>query len=121
MMYHADRFIRGRHAFYRFIPTFRYFFLCYPKISVSNYGTDWFYLLLFYLLLSCTQDMSSVISELQRIAKKFFDWCRNDHMKANPEKCHVLLSSYTQEEIRFANASIASSLNEKLFWITLDS
>ena len=70
---------------------------------------------------SCTQDVSSVISELQRIAKKFFDWCRNDHMKANPEKCHVLLSSYTQEEIRFANASIASSLNEKLFWITLDS
>ena len=74
MVYHADRFIRGRHAFYRFIPTFRYFFLCYPEISVSNYGTDWFYLLLFYLLFSCTQD-----------------------------------------------ASIASSLNEKLLGITLDS
>ena len=42
-------------------------------------------------------------------------------MKANPEKCHVILSSNTQREIRFANASIASSPTEKLLGITLDS
>ena len=70
---------------------------------------------------SCAQDISSVISELQRIAKKKFDWCRNNHMKANPEKCHVVLSSNTQRKIRFANASIASSPSEKLLGITLDS
>ena len=38
----------------------------------------------------------SVTSEFQRIAKKDFDWCRNNHMKANPEKCHLILSSNTQ-------------------------
>ena len=65
---------------------------------------------------SCAQDISSVISELQRITKKNFDWCRNNHMKANPEKCHVILSSNTQREIRFANASITSSPSEKLLW-----
>ena len=32
---------------------------------------------------SCAKDISSVISELQRIAKLIFDWCRNNHMKAN--------------------------------------
>ena len=42
-------------------------------------------------------------------------------MKANPEKFHVILSSNTQREIRSANASIASSPSEKVFWITLDS
>ena len=42
---------------------------------------------------SCAQDISSVISELQRIAKNIFDWCRNNHMKTNPEKCHVILSA----------------------------
>ena len=42
-------------------------------------------------------------------------------MKANPEKFHVILSSNTQREIRFANASIASSPSEKLLGITLDS
>ena len=70
---------------------------------------------------SYAQDISSVISEPQRVTKKIFDWCKNNHIKANPEKCHVILSSNTQREIRFANASIASSLNEKLLGITLDS
>ena len=42
-------------------------------------------------------------------------------MKANPEKCHGILSSNTQREIRFVNASIASSASEKLLGITLDS
>ena len=68
---------------------------------------------------SCAQDISSVVSELQRITKKIFDWCRNNHMKANPEKCHVILSSNTQREIRLANASVATS--EKLLGITLES
>ena len=42
-------------------------------------------------------------------------------MKANPGKCHVILSSNTQREIRFDNTSIASSLKEKLLGITLAS
>ena len=50
---------------------------------------------------SCAQDISSV--------------------KVNPGKCHAVLSSNTQREIRFANASITSSLSEKLLGITLDS
>ena len=70
---------------------------------------------------SCAQDISSVISELQRIAKKIFNWCKNNHIKANPGKCHVILSSNTQREILFVNASIASNLSEKLLGITLDS
>ena len=37
----------------------------------------------------CAQDISSVISELQKIVKKISDWCRNNHMKVNPRKFHV--------------------------------
>ena len=37
-------------------------------------------------------------------------------MKANPEKCHVILNSNTQNEICFENASIASSLSKKNTW-----
>ena len=40
---------------------------------------------------SCAQNISSVISELQRITKQILDWFRNNYMKANPEKCHVIL------------------------------
>ena len=39
---------------------------------------------------SCAQDISSVISELQRFAIKIFDWYRNNYMKANPGKCHAI-------------------------------
>ena len=42
-------------------------------------------------------------------------------MRANSDKCHVILSSNTQREIRFASASIASKPSEKLLGITLDS
>ena len=38
-------------------------------------------------------------------------------MKANPEKCNVILRSNTQRQI----ASIPSSPSKKLFGITLDS
>ena len=69
--------------------------------NITNYANDTTHY-------SCAQDVSSVISELQRIAKKFFDWCRDNHMKANRGKCHVISSSNTQKEIHFANASIAN-------------
>ena len=69
----------------------------------------------------CAHDISSVIFELQRIAKKIFDWCKNNYMNANPGNCHAMLSSNTQLEIRFENTSIALSLSEKLLGITLDS
>ena len=42
-------------------------------------------------------------------------------MKANPGKWHVILNSNTQNEICFANASIASSLSKKILEITLES
>ena len=38
------------------------------------------------------QDISSAISELQRIAKNIFDCCKNNHTKPNPEKCYVIFS-----------------------------
>ena len=62
----------------------------------------------------CAQDISSVISELRRIAKKVFECFKNNHMKAYPGKRHVILGSNIQREIHSDNTSIASSLNEKL-------
>ena len=62
----------------------------------------------------CAQDISSVISELRRIAKKVFECFKNNHMKAYPGKRHGILGSNTQKEIHSDNTSIASSLNEKL-------
>ena len=62
---------------------------------------------------SCTQDIFFVISELKRIAQKMFDWCKNNLMKVNPRKWHVLFSSNIQtEKIAVDNTSITPSLSD---------
>ena len=50
---------------------------------------------------SCASDINSVISKLQITASKFFTWFGNIHMKANPEKSHILLSSETTKKSLF--------------------
>lgn len=62
---------------------------------------------------SCTHDISSVISEIQKLDKNISDWCKNDHMKANPGNYHVTLSSNTERVILLYETSIASSLSQK--------
>ena len=42
---------------------------------------------------SCGTDIPTVISELQGISIKVFNWFGNNHMKANPGKYHLLLST----------------------------
>ena len=70
---------------------------------------------------SCAEDMSSVFTDLQRIANKIFRWFQNNHMKANPGKSRVLLTSNIQLVVPFDNVQITSSLSKKLLGITFDS
>ena len=70
---------------------------------------------------SCRENMSSVITKFQIIAKKFFRWYENNHIKANPWKIHVLLSSNIERLVPFANVQVTSSLSKNLVGITFDS
>ena len=69
---------------------------------------------------SYAEDISSAITELQRIANKIFRWFKNNHMKANPGKSNVLLESNIQRVVPFDNTQITSSLSEKLLGISFD-
>ena len=82
--------------------------------NINSYADD---TTLYY----CAKDMSSVITELRRIAHKIFKWLENDHMKANPGKKHVLLSSNTQLVAPFDILEITSSLSQKLLGIIFDA
>ena len=90
---------------------------CSLNVQINSYGDD-------TSPYSCAEDMSSIVTELQRIAKQFFSggWYENNHMKAYPEKIHVLLSSNIQTRVvPFENAQITSSLTETLLGINFDS
>ena len=70
---------------------------------------------------ACASDINTVISELQITASKLFTWFDNNHMKANPEKSHLLLSSKTPKKAYFGGALVESSSTEKLLGIQIDS
>ena len=42
----------------------------------------------------------SVITSLENAAEKLFKWFVNNHMKANQNKCHLLMSTLTPISIR---------------------
>ena len=48
----------------------------------------------------------TVISKLLSRYDKIFTWFENNHMKANPEKCHLLVSLKTQPESLFNDTPI---------------
>ena len=70
---------------------------------------------------SCGTDIPTVISELQVISTKVFNCFGNNHMKANPGKCHLLLSTKSPEVVSIDVIQITSSTAETLLGITIDS
>ena len=70
---------------------------------------------------SCGTDIPTVISELQNISAKVFNWFGNNHMKANPGKCHLLLSTKSPEVVSIDEIQITSITAETLLRITIDS
>ena len=48
---------------------------------------------------SRASNTQTVISELRFISNKLFHWFQHNHLKANPGKCHLLLSSKTPTDV----------------------
>ena len=70
---------------------------------------------------SCATDIPSVAMELQACATKLFRWFKNNHLKANPGKYHILLSSKKPEIVSVDGISLAASSYEKLLGVIIDS
>ena len=70
---------------------------------------------------SCATDIPSVAMELQASATKLFLWFKNNHLKANPGKSHILHSSKKPEIVSVDGISIAASSHEKLLGVIIDS
>ena len=70
---------------------------------------------------SCATDIPSVALELQASATKLFLWFKNNHLKANPGKSHILLSTNKLEIVSIDGIPLAASSHEKLLGVTIDS
>ena len=70
---------------------------------------------------SCATDIPSLPLEVQASATKLFRWFKNNYLKANPGKSHILLSPNKLEIISIDGFSLAVSSHEKLLGVTIDS
>ena len=62
-----------------------------------------------------------VLTNMSSLAQKLFTWFDSNKMKANHDKCHLLLSTQESSNIQTANFTTKSSKAKKLLGINLDN
>ena len=64
--------------------------------------------------------MHNVLLDLEEISDILFKWFTENHLKANPEKYHVLLSTIKKLSLKIRDLSISNCRSEKLLGIKID-
>ena len=82
--------------------------------NVASYADD-------TTLYSCATDIPSLPLEVQAFATKLFRWFKNNHLKANPGKSHILLGTNKLEIVSIDGIPLAASSHKKLLGVTIDS
>ena len=84
-------------------------------LDIANYADD-------NSPFSCTTSIPNVISQLENESTILLNWIKNNGLKANPDKFHLLLSDVNQEySIKVDNQVIQNSRCEKLLGIKIDN
>ena len=55
-----------------------------------------------------------VIQSLEKYIDKLFDWFSDNFLKANPNKCHLLIDTDENVALKIKNEAITNISNEKL-------
>ena len=62
-----------------------------------------------------------VIKLLETNINKFFDWLSDNFLKANPDKCHLLINTDENVTLKIKNETINNSSNQKLLGILFNN
>ena len=65
--------------------------------------------------------LENVVKLLEENADKLFDWFSNNDLKANPDKCHLLVNTTGNIRINVRNETISDRSNQKLLGIRFNS
>ena len=66
-------------------------------------------------------DIPGLPLEVQASATKLFRWFKNNYLKDNPGKSHILLSTNKLEIVSIDGIPLAASSHKKLLGVTIDS
>ena len=68
-----------------------------------------------------SSNLDTLISKLGESTNNLFQWLRNNHMKANADKCHLLVTGNYEVSAKINEFEIESSKKEKLLGISIDT
>ena len=89
-------------------------FLFTEDLDIANYADD-------TTPYHSSDNTESVIEMLEIAATKLFHWFKDNNLKANADKCHLLLITNESEQININDTIIDSSNAEKLLGILIDN
>ena len=69
----------------------------------------------------CLEDMDLIIEKLKVKANDIFQWFNENAMKANADKCHLLITTNEERNISTGGEKIQNSKNEELLGVTIDN
>ena len=65
-------------------------------------------------------NLEEVIQKLELITNNLFEWFKNNHMKANADKCHLLVTRYTNVTAKIGELDVKDSRGVKLVGVKID-
>ena len=68
----------------------------------------------------CSENVEVTLEKLEEVGKALFEWFSNNFLKANADKCHLVLSTNEPFSINIDNDVIKNSKNKKLLGINLN-
>ena len=68
-----------------------------------------------------SSNLDALINKLQESTNSLFQWFRNKHMKANADKCHLLVTGNYEVSANNDKLEIESIKKEKLLSISVDT
>ena len=71
------------------------------------------------MTLHLTLALMILMQSFQSTSINLLTWLKNNHIKTNPEKCHLLLSRKTPTEPLFVGLSIKTSTKEALHGVLI--
>ena len=89
-------------------------FLITDDFEMANYADD-------RTPCVCGKDITSVIKSLKNAAEIVFTWFKNNHMKGNKDKYHVVLSTHEDMHVKIGTSQIKNSCSEKLLRVKVVS
>ena len=69
----------------------------------------------------CSENVDVTVEKLEEVGKVLFEWFSNYFLKANTDKCHLILNTDEPFSINIDNEVIKNSNNKKLLGINLNN